>query len=70
MQAIGMARFCGIELTQEQIDLYVKWRKELPSPEGKKWMLSDQRLLAEVMKSTGDQVGYQQIVDKYPNIFE
>ncbi len=77
-QAESMAMVGLILTTQEQRYLYAVLR-ERPFKEGKRtvspertvpvWILSDQRILAEVFLLTGDMANYEYFRSKYPSIF-
>lgn len=77
LQARAIARYCGIDLTEEQERLYCGWRVqmsgvgELPGTDKRKhWEMGDKELLAEVLLTTKDQRGYLAVKNSYPNIFK
>ncbi len=64
IQASVMARFAGLELTQQEIFMYSYLReiKDL-------YELCDQELLAEILLVQGELNEYQRFTSAYPNIF-
>lgn len=60
-QAVGMAEHAGIQISAQETEAYVLLRCQCGN-------LSDQRILAEVLKIT-DQQRSDQLIDSYPNIF-
>jgi len=63
LQAMGMATWTGLSLTEEQIGKYAIRRNE--PPEAGSPMLSDQRILAEVL----DPVQREVFKAQHPHIF-
>jgi hypothetical protein len=75
-QVERMAKNCGLELTEDQIDLYAVLREieedEVERDENGRSIrgLSDQAILAEVLLLTGDEEGLGKVKGFYKNIFE
>jgi len=82
-QVENMASFSKVSMTPDQEYLYVvlremtgetKGESHFPQPEKSgimpPWALTDQRLLAEVIRLTGDKTNLDTFMNAYPNIFE
>ncbi len=68
--AHSMARVAGITLSPETTTLYVTLRNENPDQESKDYhSLSDQKLLAEALRMSGDASSLTTFIQKYPQIF-
>jgi hypothetical protein len=68
--ANSMARAAGITLTSEAVSLYGKLRAEQPDPEKEHYSeMSDQQLLAEALRISGDTRSLTAFMEKYPHIF-
>lgn len=69
--AIFMAREAGIALSPEAVSIYQILRDKKPDPEKEKFSgLSDQKLLAEVLRIVGDTRSRNAFEKKYPHIFD
>ena len=63
-QIEGIARFCEIEITPGQIEMYISLRNGDPPI----WV-SDQEVVARVLTATGAVDEVAAVTEKYPNIF-
>lgn len=68
--AHSMARVAGITLSPETTTLYVMLRNEKPDQGSEDYhRLSDQELLAEALRMSGDTSSLTTFIQKYPQIF-